>query len=280
MFARLGFAFFLAIVVGIAALPAGGATAQTPEKRVVLNPTSGPAGTVVTAELFNAPPNDPITVIFKIPGDPVLATGTTDANGYAKFTFTILPVAGGGTWPIFFTDFKCSCQIAVDFTVLNVRPTSTPTPTPTAIPTSTPTRTPTVPGVTQTASPTATSTLAATATATSTPRVPVAGSGPVGPGGGPNVGVLGLGMLAVISVLAWFAATRRGPGGAAMALAPVDDFGPDYSTELDLSTLASLKGDSTPQLAVSNGRTAGRRVAWAVGAGVSAIAGFILLKKR
>ena len=274
MFARFGIAALLAIVIGIAALPAGQTSAQTPEKRVVLNPTSGVVGTVVTAELFNAPPNDPITVIFKIPGDPVLTTGTTDASGYAKFTFTIPYVPGGGTWPIFFTDFKCSCQIAVDFTVINSRPTPTPTATPTAIPTATPTRTGTVPA-TQTALPTATPT--ASPTATSTPRVPVAGTGPMGPGGGPNVGVLGLGMLAVISVLAWFAATRRGPDGTAMALAPVDDTGPDYSTELDLGTLASLRGEA-PVTSASANRS--RSLAWAIGAGATALAGLFFLRRR
>jgi hypothetical protein len=72
--------------------------------------------------------------------------------------------------------------------------------------------------------------------------VPVAGTTrPLAPGG-PNVGVLGLGFLFVLTVLAWFAATRRGPGQSALALAPRDNSPDTYSTELDLSTLSSFRG--------------------------------------
>ena len=54
------------------------------------------------------------------------------------------------------------------------------------------------------------------------------------------LGVLGLGFLVVLTVLAWFAATRRGPGSPALATVhPGDE--PDYSTDLDLETLASLR---------------------------------------
>src|SRR6186997_639798 len=55
----------LAVVASLAVF--GAVQAQTTEKVVTLTPTSGPPGTVVTAELSGAPPNDPITVIFKIP---------------------------------------------------------------------------------------------------------------------------------------------------------------------------------------------------------------------
>lgn len=258
MFARVGIAALLTVILGFAVASAGGAAAQTPEKRVTLSPTSGRVGTVVTAELFNAIPNDNITVIFKSPGDPVLATGTTDATGYAKFTFTIpFVVSGNGIFDIFFTNFKCSCQIAVPFTVTG--PAPTPTATPTAIATApltaTPTRTATVPLTTQTAIPTGTATPTATAsptaspTATPTPRVPVLGTTfNDGPGGGPNIGVLGLGFLSVITVLAWFTATRRGPGAPAMAYARRQDHdgAPEYSTEPDLADL-DRSGDALGQ---------------------------------
>ncbi len=223
---------FGALLAFVAAMAIGLAAAATPalaaEKKVTLNPTSGIVGTVVEAKLTGAPPNDPITVIFKIPGDPILATGTTDANGEATFTFTI-PYALSGTYPIFFTDFKCSCQVAADFTVIVGHRTPTPTATPTTPPTATPTATTTPPPPT------------APATATPTPKVPVAGTTqPLTPGG-PNVGVLGFGFLFVLTVLAWFAATRRnGPGSPALAtVQPGDE--PDYSTDLDLETLASLR---------------------------------------
>ena len=217
-------AFVAATVIGLAAVATPTLAA---EKKVTLNPTSGIVGTVVEAKLSGAPPNDPITVIFKIPGDPVLATGTTDANGEATFTFTI-PYALSGTYPVFFTDFKCSCQVAADFTVIVGHRTPTPTATPTTPPTATPTATTTPPPPTS------------TPTATPTPKVPVAGTTrPLTPGG-PNVGVLGLGFLVVLTVLAWFAATRRGPGSPALATVhPGDE--PDSSTDLDLETLASLR---------------------------------------
>lgn len=219
-------AFVAATIVGLAAVAT---PALAAEKVVTLNPTSGIVGTVVEAKLSGAPPNDPITVIFKIPGDPILATGTTDANGEATFTFTI-PYALSGTYPVFFTDFKCSCQAEAPFTVIVGHRTPTPTATPTTPPTATPIPTGTPPPL-----PTA------TPTATSTPRVPVAGTTqPLTPGG-PNVGILGLGFLFVLTVLAWFAATRRnGPGSPALATVhPGDE--PDYSTDLDFETLASLR---------------------------------------
>ena len=248
MFARVGIAALLAVILGFAASAASDVAAQTPagEKRVTLTPSSGPVGTVVTAELVNARPGVSITAIFKSPGDPVLGTATTDASGVARFTFTIPFVVGGtGTFQIFFTDFSCFCQIAVPFTVTGPAPTPTVTPT---RPPNTPTATPTPATALPTATPTAlvatpTATPTASPTATPTPRVPVLGTTfDDGPGGGPNVGVLGLGILAVITVQAWFTATWRGPGSPAMAYARRPDDGtPDYSTELDIASLEALR---------------------------------------
>lgn len=263
------------MVLALAAVASSGQAALAdsppptgPAKILTLNPTSGVVGTVVTGELFNAPPNDFITVIFKIPGDPVLTTGTTDAAGYLKVTFTIPYVPGGGTYPVFFTDFKCSCQIATDFTVINSRPT--PTATPTAQPSATPTRPATQPPSTATPLP--------TATPSPTPGVPVLGTTPPGGGLGPNIGVLGLGFLAVLVVLAWFTATRRGPSQAAFALVEPDDFGPDYSTELDLPTLDSLRRPRTVR--AQRAPNSRRGLALAATAAGAAIAGLVLLRRK
>ena len=266
MFSRLGLMFAMAVAIGMLGLGLGQREASAADKVVTLNPTSGIVGTVVTAELFNAPANDPITVIFKIPGDPILTTGTTDANGYAKFTFTIPYVPGGGTWPIFFTDFKCSCQIATNFTVINSRPTPIPTATPTVpLPTSTP------------VTPLATATPTSTPTRTPTPAVPVLGNGQIGGGPGPNVGILALGAMAVVTVLAWFAATRRGPGSA-LAAAPIEfDSATDYSTDLDFATLSELRRPSAT--AAPQGSNRGG-LGWALGAGFAAVAGFVLRRRR
>ena len=216
MFARFAIVAALAVAIGALTLGSGNQEASAADKYATLDPTSGIVGTVVNAELFNAPPNNDITVIFKIPGDPVLATGTTDANGHAAFTFTIPYVPGGGTWPVYFTNFKCSCQVQTPFTVINSRPTPIPTATPTV---PTPTATPTVPIITPTITP----------TNTPTPAVPILGTGlGSGPGGGPNAGILALGGMAVIAVLSLFAATRR---PSTMAVRSADD--PDeYSTHL------------------------------------------------
>lgn len=270
MFTRIGMMILLALVAGSASLGFSRNEASAADKVLTLTPTSGIVGTVVTGELFNAPPNDFITVIVKIPGDPVVATGTTDANGYLKVTFTVPYTPGGGTFPVFFTDFKCSCQIATDFTIINSRPTPIPTATPTTPPVATPTKTPPPP-------PTA---AIATPTATPTPGVPVAGTGPGGTPG-PNVGVLGLGMLAVLTVLAWFAATRRGPQTTALAYVEPDHspYLDDYSTELDMTTLNSLRRPGSPRTTATVRPHRGGAV-WAVGAGIVAAAGLFILRKK
>jgi len=269
MFARFGFLAVLAIAIGALSLGAG-QRAEAADKVVTLTPSSGIVGTVVNATLTGAPPNDPITVIFKIPGDPILATGVTDANGYAEFTFTIPYVAGSGTYPIFFTDFKCSCQVAVDFTVVVGLRTPTPIPTPTTPPTATPTQVPFTPVVTVTPT--------ATATATSTPGVPVAGNTGFTGGSGPNVGVLGLGGLVVMTILAWFIATRGQSNSFAPARVHASGYdAPDYTTDLDFGTLDALRRPATVEPAT---RTGSRGFGWALSAGAAAIAGIALLKRK
>jgi hypothetical protein len=102
----------------------------------------------------------------------------------------------------------------------------------------------------------------------------VLGNGSIG-GGGPNVGILALGFMAVVTVLAWFAATRRGPGSPSLSVARIADDGPDYSTELDLASLEALRRHFRGELKQDR-----RGLGWAIGAGVSAVAGILLLRRK
>ena len=267
MLGRLG--AFIALVLVTGAIGLGSIGSATAAKSVTLNPSSGIVGTAVEAKLTGATPGTEISVVFKIGGDPILDKETVDANGNATFNF-VIPWTPGGTYTLFFTDFLCNCQIAVPFQVLVAKPTPTPTATPT---------TPPQPTVTATATPTAIAT--EPPTATPTPGVPVLGTTDSFGIGGPNVGVLGLGMLAVLTVLAWFAATRRdGPSLAAVAPAPTDD-GPDsYSTELDMATLEGMRrARPFAQPAITTARRDGR-AGWAIGAGIAAVTGALLLLRR
>jgi len=268
MLGRLGTFFALVLVAG--AIGLGSLSSASAEKAVSLSPSSGIVGTVVNAKLTGATPGTALTVIFKIGGDPVLATGTVDANGEANFTFTI-PWTPGGTYTIFFTDFLCNCQIGVPFTVLVQRQTPTPTATPTTPPTVTPTATPQVPTAIATQPP----------TATPTPGVPVLGTTDGTGMSGPNVGILGLGFLAVITVLAWFAATRRdGPALAVAGPAGQDDEADGYSTELDMATLEGMRRMRPFSGAALPTRRRDGRAGWAIGAGVAAVTGALLLFRR
>lgn len=266
MLGRLG--VFIALMIAAGAIGLGSLGSTSAAKSVTLDPSSGIVGTQVEATLTGATPGTEITAIFKIGGDPVLDKEVVDANGNATFNFTI-PWAPGGTYTIFFTDFLCNCQIGVPFTVLVARQTPTPTATPTTPPTATATATP--PAATPTDPP----------TATPTPGVPVLGTSDDFGIGGPNVGVLGLGMLAVLTVLAWFAATRRdGPSLAVAAPAPVDDEPDGYSTELDMATLEGMRRPLPfGRRAIATGSRDGRR-GWAIGAGVAAATGALLLLRR
>jgi hypothetical protein len=78
-------------------------------------------------------------------------------------------------------------------------------------------------------------------------------------------------------VLAWFTATRRGPSPAMAALRPSDD-GPDYSTELDLESLEALRRPF--RLEVTDTHQRRGSAVWALGAGLSALAGLVLLRRK
>jgi hypothetical protein len=92
--------------------------------------------------------------------------------------------------------------------------------------------------------------------------------------------VLGLGFLAIIVTLAWFAATRRGPSQHAFALAESEDFGPDYSTELNLATLDLLRRAPEPAARSAEARTRNHGAAWAIGAAGAALAGIALFRRK
>lgn len=268
MLGRVG--VFIAMLLAAGAIGLGSVGTTSAAKSVTLDPSSGIVGTEVEATLTGATPGTEITVIFKIGGDPVLDKEVVDANGNATFNFTI-PWTPGGTYTIFFTDFQCACQIAVPFTVLVARQTPTPTATPTTPPSATPTSTPQVPTTVPTDTP----------TATSTPRVPVLGTTEDFGMGGPNVGILGLGMLAVVTVLAWFAATRgTGPSLAVAAPITSDDEPDGYSTELDLATLEGMRRTRPFSGAAATTRNRDGRRGWAVGAGIAAATGALLLLRR
>lgn len=261
----------IAVLLTTAALAfAGQSSPAQADKSVTISPTSGFVGTVVTAKLRGAPPADFITVIFKGMSDPILATGTTDASGAADFTFTI-PYALSGTYSIFFTDFKCSCQIATDFTVTVGNRTPTPVPTSTPAPTSTPG--PSATPATATAVPTATPTQVL-----ATPVVPVLGTGggSSGPGFTPQPGLYGLALLIMAAGFAFMNAgqirnKRNGPGGAQplpARLAPTDRAG--LETEIDC-----CPGREAPMR-----RSRGRWMAAAGGVAAAAAGAWLFSRRR
>ncbi len=268
MLGRLG--VFIALMIAAGAIGLGSIGSTSAAKSVTLDPSSGIVGTQVEATLTGATPGTEISVVFKIGGDPILDQEIVDANGNATFNFTI-PWTPGGTYTLFFTDFLCNCQIGVPFTVLVARQTPTATATPTTPPSATPTSTPQVPTTVPTEPP----------TATPTPGVPVLGTTDDFGLGGPNVGILGLGMLAVMTVLAWFAATRRdGPSLAVTAPVASDDEPDGYSTELDMATLEGMRRTRPFPAAAPTPRSRDGRVGWAVGAGIAAVTGAMLLFRR
>ncbi|HMO94787.1 MAG TPA: hypothetical protein PKD27_01625 [Tepidiformaceae bacterium] len=83
-----------------------------------------------------------------------------------------------------------------------------------------------------------------------------------------------------MTVVAWFAATRRDvPAMAVASPSPIDD-GPDvYSTELDMTTLEGMRRVRPFSAAATQRKGDGRRFL-AAGAGIAAAAGAFLLLRR
>jgi hypothetical protein len=152
---------------------------------VRLTPATGQPGSSVTARLLYFIPSEDVQMIFRGPGNPIVARGRTDTDGAASLQF-VVPQYISGVYDVFTVNVADpNCDAVVQFTVIPGPPaTATPTQAP---PTPTPTRpvnaTPTLP-----AAPTATSAPPSpTPTATpaiaivvAPPMVPQAGRGPTG----------------------------------------------------------------------------------------------------
>ena len=153
-----------AFPAALAATPAEAQIAQCAgaEPTISLSPISGPSGTQVTLRYRNFDPGDPLKVIFRSAGDPVVATGTADADGEGRLVFTV-PSAPDGLYWVY-----VECHTAAHFRIGPVTPTVTSSPTQSATPTNTPavTRTPAPPTPVNTVAP-----------PPPTPLAPVAGEG-------------------------------------------------------------------------------------------------------
>ena len=125
---------------------------------VSVTPNKGPSGTSASLHLWNFLPGQSVNAIFRITGDPVVATGTVDSNGEATLLFTVPTGPDGTYWILVAQENRTCVHAAVHFQIGQVPPTPTPNP-PTATPTNPPT--PTAPAVSPTAP----------------PQPPVAGSG-------------------------------------------------------------------------------------------------------
>jgi hypothetical protein len=162
------------------------------EPTVTVSPISGPAGTVATLHVTHFTADLPIEAVFRVSGDPIVGTATTDANGEATFKITIPAGPDGLYWILVRGVAKNCVHASVRFQIAPLTPTAVPTSTPIATPTPTRTPTPVTPGV-----PTPTPT-----PITPTPAAPSAGNGP-GAAGGTGLGVdfsviaLGIGLLGV-----------------------------------------------------------------------------------
>jgi hypothetical protein len=197
----------MAIVGTLIILPAGSATAQTAPTcgpYVTLTPPFGQPGTVVSVNLFHFAPNDEVDIILRVTGDPVVATGTTDAEGRANILFT-MPAFPGDRVAILATASPCYAAGAY-FERRDVTPTPTRTPIPaTATP---PPATPTTPPATATTPATTPATPTRPAV---TPVAPVAGSGSDGGFGsaGMNLALVGLALVIFCGAFAIWGSTRQ-----------------------------------------------------------------------
>ncbi len=162
---------------------------------VSVTPNRGPSGTSATLHAWNFLPGQSVNAIFRVTGDPVVATGTVDSQGEAYLQFTV-PTAPDGTYWILVAQENRTCvHAAVHFTIGANPPTPTPVP-PTATPTTPPTTTtPTTPIVSPTAP----------------PQPPVAGSGTLGNAWVLNSGFAALGLFVMAAGFSFLSLTRRKP---------------------------------------------------------------------
>ena len=110
---------------------------------VSVTPNLGPSGSSATIHVYNFLPDQDVNAIFRVIGDPVVATGKTDANGEAYLTFTV-PTAADGSYYILVAQANRTCvHDSTRFQIGAAPPTATPRPsTPTPVPptTATPTK--------------------------------------------------------------------------------------------------------------------------------------------
>ena len=110
-----------------------------------LSPTSGSAGSTVTATVSGFSASEPVTLQW--PPNLYLGTITTDTTGSGSATFTV-PQVAAGTYTFSATGQNSGDIALVSFTVTGTTatptaaPTAAPTPTPTTAPTATPVSTP------------------------------------------------------------------------------------------------------------------------------------------
>src|SRR5689334_17223421 len=79
----------VAALLSLLALVPTGSSAQTvDEPFITIQPSAGPPGTLVVITLHNFKPNEEVHAILRVTGDPVVATGTTDASGGGQLSFS------------------------------------------------------------------------------------------------------------------------------------------------------------------------------------------------
>lgn len=171
---------------------------------VTLTPGAGQPGTSVTAKLSGFKANQDVQIIFRGPGNPVVARGKTDANGAASLLFVVPPFISS-VYDVFTGNLvDNSCDVVVPFTIIPGPPaTATPTQAPpTAAPPLVPTATPPVPPpptptpVAPPAVPTPT-----IAVIPATPIIPQAGDSPSGNHDGSSSAATGFFLLGALFVI-------------------------------------------------------------------------------
>ena len=121
----------LAGTVAIFGLLALGRSVDAASLSVLLSPTSGQPGATISARISGFKANEDIQIIFRSPGNPVVARGSTDGNGVATLTFKV-PQTISGVYDVFIGNMvDNSCDVVVPFTVIPGPPaTATPTQAP------------------------------------------------------------------------------------------------------------------------------------------------------
>jgi hypothetical protein len=170
---------------------------------VTLTPSSGSVGTTVAVKGTGFQANQLVEVVFRSPGDPIVASGQSDASGAISLSFQV-PQVLAGRYDVLVRQSPLNCyhttlQFIVVITGATPTPTITPTPTPRP---PTPTQTPVPPII-----------IPPIVIAPITPAPPVTGdvdSGGDSVGGfDPGVVGLGIGILLLGGALALAAQQRR-----------------------------------------------------------------------